>query len=248
VNITQIQVHKKMTRLVGLLALGMLAILPASSRAQQSSPMAEIAKAYGVDSFGQIEAIRYTFNAELPGAKISRTWEWSPKTDTISYEGKDKDGNPVKATYQRSQLASQSDVVKNEIDPKFSNDQYWLILPFHILWDGATVTDDGTQKLPIGDGSADRVVAKYTEGGYQPGDTWDLYVGPDKRIKEMAYHRGAPTPPPKLVMTTYEDYKKAGPLLIAMDHHGTIDGKPLRLFFTDVAVRLTGSDKWINAQ
>jgi hypothetical protein len=49
-------------------------------------------------------------------------------------------------------------------------------------------------------------------------------------------------------MTTYEDYKKAGPLLIAMDHHGTIDGKPLRLFFTDVAVRLTGSDKWINAQ
>jgi hypothetical protein len=227
----------------------MLVTLPAPSRAQQTSPIADITKTYGVDSFGQIETIRYTFNAEFPGAKVSRAWEWSPKTDTISYEGKDKDGKEVKASYKRSELSSQTDAVK-AIDPMFSNDQYWLILPFHILWDGVTVTDEGAQKLPTGDGSADRVVAKYPSdaGGYQPGDTWDLYVGPDKRVQAIVYHRGAPTPPPKLVTATYEDYKKAGPLLISMDHHGTLDGKPLRLFFTDVSVKLTGSDKWINAQ
>jgi len=50
------------------------------------------------------------------------------------------------------------------------------------------------------------------------------------------------------VSATYADYKKAGPLLIATDHHGTIDGNPFRLFFTDVSVKLTGSDKWNNAQ
>ncbi len=247
-SIAQIQARKEVSRWIGLVAFGMLAILPATSRAQQISPMEEIAKAYGVDSFGQIEGIRYTFNAELPGVKIARTWEWNPKTDTITYEGKDKAGNPLKVTYQRSQLASQSEAIKSDVDPWFSNDQYWLILPFHILWDGVPVTDDGTQKLPIGDGSARRVVAKYASGGYQPGDTWDLYVGPDKRVQEIAYHRGAPTPPPKLVNATYENYKKAGPLLIVMEHHGTFDGKPLRLFFTDVSVKLTGSDKWTNAQ
>lgn len=234
-----------------VLAFGMLLIFPAASSAQQSSPpiAEQIAKTYGLDSFGQVEAIRYTWNLEIPGRKIVHTWEWSPKANTISYEGKDKEGNPVKASYQRSQLDSQSDAVKKDIDPAFANDQYWLLLPFHIVWDGATVTDEGTQKLPLGTGSAQRVVAKYpSEGGYQPGDTWDLYIGPDKRIEEITYHRGAPTPPPSLVIATYTDYKKAGPLLISTDHRGTVDGKPFGISLTDVAVKLTGSDKWINAQ
>jgi hypothetical protein len=245
------QARSEISRLdvVRLLALSMLLILPATAEAQQSPPIAEqIAKTYGLDSFGQVEAIRYTWNAEFPGGKVSRTWEWSPKTGLISYEGKDKEGNPVKATYQRSQIDSQSDAIKKDIDPAFSNDQYWLLLPFHIAWDGASVADDGLQKLPLGDGSVQRVVAKYpSEGGYQPGDTWELYIGADKRIQEMVYRRGAANPP-HLVMATYADYKKAGPLLFSTDHHGTVDGKPLHLFLTDVSVKLTGSDNWINAQ
>jgi len=246
------QTLREMSRLnmIGLVAASMLLILPEIAEAQQSRPIAEqIAKTYGLDSFGKIESIRYTFNAEFPGAKLSRSWEWSPKTDTISYEGKDKEGKLAKANYQRSQLSSQSDDTKKEVDPAFSNDQYWLLLAFHVLWDGVPVTDEGMQKLPVGDGSAERVVAKYPSGGgYQPGDTWDLYIGTDKRIQEIVYHRGAPTPPPKLVMANYTDYKKAGPLLISMDHHGTLDGKPFRLWFSDVSVKLTGSKNWINAQ
>src|SRR5438477_2855875 len=102
---------------IGLSAFSMLLlILPATSWAQQRPPIAEqMAKTYGLDWFGQIEGIRYTFNAELAGIELSRTWEWNSKTDTVSYEGKDKEGKPVKLTYQRSQLGSQSDAVKNEI-------------------------------------------------------------------------------------------------------------------------------------
>src|SRR5260370_14460577 len=132
---------REMSRLdvIRLLAFTTLLMLPATSRAQQSPPIAEqIAKTYGLDSFGQIEAIRYSWNAEFPGGHtLSNKWEWSPKTNTVSYEGKDKAGNPVKVTYQRSQLDSQSDVVKKEVDPAFANDQYWVLLPFHRLWDGA---------------------------------------------------------------------------------------------------------------
>ena len=221
----------------------------AASGAEQSPPIAEqIAKTYGLDSFGQIEAIRYTWNVESPNGKVSRTWEWSPKADTVSYEGKDKEGKPVKTSYQRSQLGSQSEAIKKQIDPAFANDQYWLLLPFHLLWDGAAVTDEGMQKLPIGDASAERVVAKYpSEGGYQPGDAWDLYVGADNRIVEIVYHRGADNPP-KLVMATYADYKKAGPLLVSTEHRGTVDGKPFSISLSDVSVKVTGSDKWIDAQ
>lgn len=116
----------------------------------------------------------------------------SPKTDRVSYEGKDKEGNPVKVTYQRSQLPSQSDVVKKEVDPAFANDQYWLLLPPHLAWDGATATDEGQQKRPTGDASAQRVVMKYpSERGYQPGDTWELYVGADKRIEKIVRRQPA---------------------------------------------------------
>jgi hypothetical protein len=227
----------------------MLLALPMASRAQDTPIAQQVAKTFGIDSFGQIETMRYTWNVELPdGRKIANKWEWSPKTDTVSYEGKDKAGNPVKVTYQRSKLDSQSDVVKKEIDPQFANDQYWVLLPFHLVWDGAAATDDGQQKLPIGDGSAQRIAMKYpSEGGYQPGDTWDLYIGPDKRIEEITYHRGAPNPP-HLVSAKYADYKKAGPLLISTDHPGIVDGKSFRLTLTDVSVKLTGSDKWVDAQ
>src|SRR5216684_8135090 len=170
-DMSSTQARSEMSRLdvIGLLAVSMLLLLPATAVAQQSPPIAEqIAKTYGLDSFGQIEAIRYTWNAEFPGGlRLSHKWEWSPKTDTVSYEGKDKEGNPVKVTYQRSQLDSQSDVVKKEVDPAFANDQYWTLLPFHLLWDGAAATDEGQQKLPIGDGSAQKVAMKYpSEGGY----------------------------------------------------------------------------------
>ena len=47
----------------------------------------------------------------------------------------------------------------------------------------------------------------------------------------------------------YTDYKKAGPLLVAMDHPGMVDGKDFRhRSCTDVSVKLTGSDNWIEAQ
>jgi hypothetical protein len=111
--------------------------------------------------------------------------------------------------------------VKNDIDPAFSNDNYWLLLVLHFSWDGsATVTDEGTQKLPMGNGSAKRVVVKYpSEGGYAPGDTWELYVDADNRVEEFVYHGGGPGTQkrPKLLMATWADYKKAGPLLISTD-------------------------------
>src|SRR5207245_7206689 len=134
-----------------VLVFGVL-ILAAASSAQTVPPIAEqIAKTYGLDSFGQIDAIRYTFNAQFPGVNLSRSWVWQPKADQVSYEGKDKDGEAVKATYVRSQLNSQPANVQDDIDPGFVNDNYWLLFPFHAYWDSsATVTDHGMHKLPLG--------------------------------------------------------------------------------------------------
>src|SRR5215813_5569636 len=92
-----------------LLGLAMLLALPTASNGEDTPIAQEVAKTFGIDSFSQIEGMRYTWNLELPnGHAIANKWEWSPKTDTVSFEGKDKAGNPVKVTYQRSKLDSQS--------------------------------------------------------------------------------------------------------------------------------------------
>jgi len=240
-------------RAIRLAAFGALVlVLAASSPAQNKPPISEeIAKAYGLDSFGQIDQIRYTFNIDLPGLiKFSRSWVWEPKTGRVSYDGKDKAGNPVKVTYLRSQLSSQETVVKDEVEPAFTNDQYWLVFPFHQFQDtSAKVEDAGMQKLPLGKGTAQKVVVSYPAeaGGYTPGDTWTLFVGPDKRVKEFVYHRGG-TMKPTVVTTTWAGNKMAGALLVSTDHRGTADGKPARIFFTDVAVKLTGSNDWVDAK
>jgi hypothetical protein len=241
--------HASRVMRVLLLVFGVLT-LAATSESQTRPPILEqVAKAYGLDSWDNITAIRYTWHAQFPGVDVSRTWTWEPKTNKVTYEGKDKDGKPVTATYLRSQLNSQPENVQKEIDPAFNNDNYWLLFPLHAYWDtGATVTNEGAHKLPIGTGSATLVPVKYTgDGGYTPGDTWDLYIGKDSRVVQFVYHRGGPVKP-SVVIATWTGYKKAGGLDISTEHRGTADGKPLHLWITDVAVKVTGSDTWVNAQ
>ena len=235
-----------------LLVVGIL-VFAGISRAQARPAIVEqLAKTYGLDSYGQIDAVRYTFNIQLPALKLnlSRAWTWEPKTGQVTYESKDKDGKPVKVTYNRSQLNSAPANVKDEIEPAFVNDNYWFIFPFHVYWDtSANVEEKDKQKLPIGTGTAKLVSVKYPAevGGYTPGDTWDLYVGSEGRIVQFVYHRGGPKPPSN-VTTTWAGYKKAGPLLVSTEHRGTADGKPAHIFFTNVAVKVAGSDTWVEAK
>ena len=238
-------------RVIRLLGFAVLLALAATSLAQTRAPIAEqIAKTYGLDSWGQVEAIRYTWNGEITGLfKLARTWTWEPKTGMVTYEGPDKDGKPLKVTYNSNQLSTQPDNVRNQIEPGFINDQYWALFAFHVAWDSsATVTDQGMKKLPVGSGSATLVSVKYPAeaGGFTPGDTWDLYVGKDNRVQAMVYHRGGTTKP-SLVTATWTGYKKAGPVLISTEHRGTADGKPLHIFLSNVAVKVTGSDAWMKA-
>ena len=241
--------HSKWISCVWLVALLSTGISQAQTR---PATVEKLAKTYGLDSYGQVDAVRYTFNLDLPALKVklARTWTWEPKTGQVTYESTDKDGKPVKVTYNRNQLASAPAIVKDDVDPGFNNDNYWFLFPFHVYWDtSAIVTEKPQQKLPIGKGTATLVSVKYPAevGGYTPGDTWDLYVGADGRVQEFVYHRGGPKKPSN-VTTTWAGYKKAGPILVSTEHRGTADGSPAHIFFTNVAYKLAGSDSWMDAK
>lgn len=239
----------KMPRLwlMGALLLE-VGLFPVSVSAHERSPIADqIASAYGVDAWGQVEAIRFTFNIDPP--KLSRSWIWEPKADRITYDGPDNDGKPVTITYSHSQLQSESAFVREMVDPAFINDQYALILPFHFAWDTAiTVHEEGTKKLPLGKGSARKVVVTYPSGvGYTPGDTWDLYLADDGTMQQIVLHHGG-SAKPTLAPVTWAGNKKAGALLFSTDKRGTADGKPIHIFYTNVAVKQVGSSTWVDAK
>src|SRR6202049_2156328 len=141
-----------------------------ASRAQENPDIRhQIADAYGLASWSQVEQIRYTFNVDAGPKKVARTWTWEIKPDRVTYEGPDSSGKPVKTTYTRANMPP--DVVK-DVDPNFINDQYWLLFPFHLVWDkDATVEDKGMTAAPMGKGKVRKVTVTYpkTRGGYTPG-------------------------------------------------------------------------------
>src|SRR5262249_3338559 len=72
--------------MISLLLFGGLVLTATSCSQTPKRPAVaeQIAKTYGLDSFGQIDTIRYTFNAEFPGVNLSRSWVWQPKTGQVS--------------------------------------------------------------------------------------------------------------------------------------------------------------------
>jgi len=62
----------------------------------------------------------------------------------------------------------------------------------------------------------------------------------------MGYHAGGPVKHD--VIATWADYKKAGPLLVSLEHRGTNNGQPAHVFFSNVAVKLVGLNTWLDAK
>ena len=83
-------------------------------------PHQEIARAYGVDRFGEIAAIRYTFNVQTPDRSIRRSWIWWPAEDRVSMTS--GEGGSA-TTYARAELTGARAEPLKEVDAKFINDR-----------------------------------------------------------------------------------------------------------------------------
>lgn len=212
---------------------------------RSESPRDRLADAYGLQNFDQVEELRYTFNVKLPDRVISRAWTWEPKKDRVTFRGTAEQGGTV--AYERSVPAGAAGEQVKKVDPQFVNDNYWLLFPLRLYWDrsAAVAVDEAPMNLPIGTGQAKRMVVKYPANeGYTPGDVYELFLDGSGRIAQWIYRKGGDPQPTRV--TTWEDYKKVGPLTLSLDHKSA-DGA-FRVWFTDVAVRLSGSSEWVTAK
>ncbi len=70
------------------------------------------------------------------------------------------------------------------------------------------------------------------EGGYTPGDAYDLYFADDYMLKEWIFRKGNQKEPS--MATTWEDYAEINGLKLAQTHK---NNEGFKLYFTNLEVK-----------
>jgi hypothetical protein len=226
--------------LIPLLIITISACAGQNTETRQMTIRQRIGNAYGVQYFPQVDQIQYTFNVRIGEEQISRFWIWEPKLNRVNFKGTDY---TEAVSYYRHDIETTASAALKKVDAWFINDNYWLLFPFHIVWDtDATVEDSGRRKLPIGDGKAARVVVRFpASGGYTPGDVYEVFLDDHDRLTQWVYRRGGSEEPTRV--TTWEKHRQLGPLLVSLDHRSADEN--FRIWFTGVGVKMVGAANWI---
>jgi hypothetical protein len=201
---------------------------PQTEVVKELSISEKIANAHGFENWKNVSKVEFTFKVDRDTIKGNgRSWEWYPKTDSIVMQA----GEQV-VRFNRANL----DSVPPNADRNFINDKYWLLVPFQLIWDtSATISEPKKVESPIGKTSLNMISLTYPdEGGYTPGDAYDIFYDDDYLIKEWNYRRGNSEEPS--LSTTFENYKNYNGIKIATDHKQK--GGNWNLNFTDVSVTL----------
>ncbi|APY12066.1 hypothetical protein BWZ22_12870 [Seonamhaeicola sp. S2-3] len=168
----------------------------------------KIANAHGFENWDKVTNISFTFGEK-------RSWKWSVKTNDIILTTKEDT-----ISYNQSALDSTS----LKADRAFINDKFWLLIPFQLVWDKtASVSEMAKETAPISKTLMNKITITYpNNGGYTPGDAYDIFFDDDYIIKEWIFRRGN-TKEPSLI-NSFENYQNFNGIKIAQNHK-TPDGK-----------------------
>ncbi|MCB9637407.1 MAG: hypothetical protein H6728_10275 [Myxococcales bacterium] len=218
---------------VALLFVGSLSWMT-DVRAEQDV-VQRVAKWYGVGTFGSVQRLSYTFHVQKGTKQGQRTWVWEPQLHRVSFRSGPK--QPW-FRYVRGSEAFKSSPQAQKIDRWFINDQYWLLFPFHVVWDkGTQVTTEVAPKTVTWGTHTFQpthiISVRYpNQGGYTPGDLYKLYVSKEGALVAWSYHRGGSVKPTR--QTTWEKHIRAGSLRLSTLHRGV--GGAFRIWFSGVSV------------
>ena len=199
-----------------------------SEAVEELSITEKIAHAHGFKNWKNVSEVKFTFQVDSDTIKgKGRSWTWLPKEDKIKMKT-----DETTVEYNRNQI----DSTHVKADQAFINDKYWLLVPFQLVWDNsATISEPAITNAPISKTQLNMLTITYpNDGGYTPGDAYDIYYDNDFIIREWVFRKGNSKEPS--LTTTFENYKDYNGIKIATDHKKA-DGK-WNLNFTDVLITL----------
>ena len=197
-----------------------------SEPATEPTVVEKIADAHGIENFEELEEIQYTFNVRVNDSlRTSRSWRWNPKMDEVTLTTADST-----VSYNHKTEAG----LNPQTDQRFINDQYWLLFPFHLVWDEMEYEHSPEATAPISGEKMQQLTVKYPpDAGYTPGDVYEVFFDDDYIIREWVYKSGGSEENP--FAATWEDYEDFSGIKISKMHRNE-DGN-FELFFTDVSVK-----------
>lgn len=184
----------------------------------------KIAMAHGFENWKEVSEIGFTFNVDRDTSHLERSWRWKVATaEVISISKKDT------IRYYRTAVDSTSLTA----DAGFTNDRYWILAPFNLVWDqdNYSYSHESDASAPISKESMQKLTIVYgKEGGYTPGDAYDFYFTEDYLIREWVFRKANQAE--ATLTTTWEDYRNIGGLKLATSHKTEDDS--WRLYFTGI--------------
>lgn len=186
----------------------------------------KIAKANGLDAFENSNEIQFAFNVKVGDSlRTKRLWNWNLKTNTVTLTEKDST-----KSFNRNNDPNEQQKI---IDQKFINDSYWLLFPFQLVWSDAEITEGEMSEAPISKQKMHQLTASYnSDGGYTPGDTYEVFYNDDYMIQEWIYKSADGK---SQLASTWEDYENFEGIMIAKSHKSP--DRNFELFFTDLEVK-----------
>lgn len=213
--------------LCGLLLAALIPAAPAADDAAAREDARKIAEKAGLANWDKVERLEFAFNVERDGKVTTRVWSWEPKARKVRSVDQDK-------------TFSQDDPDRaKKLDGQFINDGYWLLFPFHLVWDSGMTLAKAPEKVPspIAGTPHWKLTVQYgSEGGYTPGDAYDLFYDDDFVIREWTFRKGGAEKP--TLSTTWEGYQDIGGLMISTEHKG---GGGFRIYFDQLSVTSSAS-------
>jgi len=196
-----------------------------------SSLSQTIADNYGLKSFSDINTIQFTFNVKMKDVNVKREWKWSPKTGDVEFKGPDEKGKDTTIKYNRNKL-DKNNALELYADKRFINDQYWLLFPFHLVWDkNVDIKSEGQKEFPISHKKGTSLIVQYkNDVGYTPNDAFVLFLDKDNMIKEWTYRPGGNKE--KERSYTWEGNKKFDGITISTEHNGPAN--KFKVWFSDI--------------
>lgn len=173
----------------------------------------KIAEAHGFKNWQNISEVAFTFFEK-------RKWVWKPKTqDVVLIKANDT------IRYNRKEI----DSVALKVDKAFINDKFWLLFPFQLIWDKNTsISKPQKEVAPISKNSLNKITLTYPkQGGYTPGDAYDIYYNDNYLIREWVFRKGNQEKPS--MITTFENYRTFKGIKIARDHKNASGNWNLKL-------------------
>ncbi len=186
-----------------------------------------IAYKNGYEKWKDVNEISFTFNVDRGERHFERSFVWHPKEEKVIYRN-----NTDTISYQRR---TELDSLQTNADKAFINDKYWLLTPFQLIWDeGTTFSEKEKQVAPISKDTLSVLTITYdSEGGYTPGDAYDLYYDTDFLLREWVFREGNQEAPS--MITTWEDYEDFNGIKIAKMHKDSTGN--FKLHFTNIEVK-----------